>query len=362
MAFEASKTEWQELCLFFYILAEGGIWKGNRKGTSSDCTTWLPIDSVMRKEHDGERVYQITDEGVVCTVHEEAILVARTLFGEAAQKIMDAVKKSEGDEVESPEGVEEFLDWLCIFDLQPQTQDRTDLRIRFKGEERYVGLIIRTRMGRMSPLLDGGRSANLKLELLGRKMSNPEICNINSVEKGDNTVAERIHYIEYLGGTLKYCEVAEKIFRSNLAMIDLQFGRILACMVRYFHEENISSIKELTEWVECSNPLKVREEAIVKNGFYRYKVKQFLMALLSGMRAGKIYTGECSMIEGLLLLLPDGKVLCYRKDHTDDLANFLYENTRLEKGVLEKDKYGELVKENGKYYFRLNVKVGFTKR
>jgi len=34
----------------------------------------------------------------------------------------------------------------------------------------------------------------------------------------------------------------------------------------------------------------------------------------------------------------------------------------LEKGSVDKDKYGFLEKENGVYYFRLNVKIGLTKK
>lgn len=42
--------------------------------------------------------------------------------------------------------------------------------------------------------------------------------------------------------------------------------------------------------------------------------------------------------------------------------DFLYLNTRLEKGSLDKDKYGFLERENGVYYFKLNVKIGLVKR
>ena len=41
---------------------------------------------------------------------------------------------------------------------------------------------------------------------------------------------------------------------------------------------------------------------------------------------------------------------------------FLFRNTRLEKGSLDKDKYGFLEKENGVYYFKLNAKIGLVKR
>ena len=44
------------------------------------------------------------------------------------------------------------------------------------------------------------------------------------------------------------------------------------------------------------------------------------------------------------------------------MEDFLFRNSRLEKGSFDKDKYGFLEKENGTYYFKLNAKIGLTKR
>ena len=44
------------------------------------------------------------------------------------------------------------------------------------------------------------------------------------------------------------------------------------------------------------------------------------------------------------------------------MEDFLFLNTRLEKGSPAKDKYGFLERENGVYYFKLNAKIGLVKR
>lgn len=43
-------------------------------------------------------------------------------------------------------------------------------------------------------------------------------------------------------------------------------------------------------------------------------------------------------------------------------ADFLFVNSRFEKSSTEKDKYGYLERENGVYYFKLNLKIGLLKR
>ncbi len=67
-------------------------------------------------------------------------------------------------------------------------------------------------------------------------------------------------------------------------------------------------------------------------------------------------------MEGILLIDGNGEVLCYHKVEKKAFEDFLYLNTRLEKGSVDKDKYGFLERENGVYYFKLNVKIGLVKR
>ena len=86
------------------------------------------------------------------------------------------------------------------------------------------------------------------------------------------------------------------------------------------------------------------------------------MALALGMRPAKIYNGQDSAVEGILLMDGSGNVLCYHKSEKQMMEDFLFWNSRLEKGSLDKDKYGFLEKENGTYYFKLNAKIGLTKR
>ena len=229
--------------------------------------------------------------------------------------------------------------------MEAKTEDRTDFSIAFWHPEAPLrGFNVRSRLGVMNPLLDGGRAANLKLEQSGVKFATPTVNKINALPESPNEVAERMMMIERLGGVLKYSDVADRVFRSNLLMIDLHFPRVLTEMVRIMHLDGISRISELT------------------HKFYEFKMKQFLMALALGMRPAKIYNGLDSAVEGILLVGGSGEVLCYHKSEKQVMEDFLFQNTRLEKGSLEKDKYGFLERENGVYYFKLNAKIGLVKR
>lgn len=161
---------------------------------------------------------------------------------------------------------------------------------------------------------------------------------------------------------LKYNDVADKVFRSNLCMIDLHFPRMLGEMLRVMHLDGISKVSDLTEAIKQINPLKIKDELIHKHSYYEYKMKQFLMALALGMRPAKIFNGIDSAISGFLFVNGNGEVLCYQKADRQVFADFLFVNSRFEKSSTEKDKYGYLERENGVYYFKLNLKIGLLKR
>ena len=128
------------------------------------------------------------------------------------------------------------------------------------------------------------------------------------------------------------------------------------------HLEGITRVSELVEYIKQLNPLKIKDELINKHHYYEYKMKEFLMALALGMRPAKMYTGVDSAVAGFLLVDGSGEVIAYQKADRQTFADFLYNNTRLEKGPTAKDKYGYLEKENGVHYFKLNLKIGLAKR
>lgn len=358
----ATRREWSELYTFFTILAQGGLAAGTAEGTEG---AWLPVALVQRQEHDGPRRYLIGPEEIRIQGSEMDERIPREDFATVAQMILDTLAAVHDDEVEAPEGVEGFLDAVRIYDLEAVTDDRTDLYVAFYHPETpLVGLRIYSRLCATDPLLDGGRTANLKMEQTGIRFSQPAVYKINYIENPDNPaeVARRMLYIESMGGIFKYSDVCDRVFRSNLHMIDLHFPRVLCEMLRIFHLDQISRIDELTALIEERNPLKIKDELIHKHGFYRHKMKQFLVALALGLRPAKIYTGRDSAVSGILMVGADGRITVYHKADKDVFGDYLFTHTRLEKGLPDKDKYGYLERENKLYYFKLNLKIGFVRR
>lgn len=361
MSFEATKKEWSELYSFFRLLADGLVFAGTSEGKKNreQC---FPVAMIQREEHDGTRRYIVEGSQIHITGDKIDVKVPRKKFDEIAGVIWESMKCSVDEPVESPGGVEEFLDDISLYDLEARTDDRTDYQIAFWDVNApLTGFGVRSRIGMMNPLLDGGRTANLKFELTGAKFAVPTINKVNALET-PNGIADRILMIERLGGILKYADVADKVFRSNLQMIDLHFPRLTAEMLRTMYLDGITRVSELTARMKELNPLKIKEELINKHCFYDYKIKQFLLILALGMRPAKLYNGTDSAVSGYILVNGNGELLCYQKSQKEVFQDFLFNNTRLEKGSPEKNKYGFLERENGTYYLKLNLKIGLLKR
>ena len=215
MAFEATKREWGELYAFFRLLADGYVYAGTPEVKKNEAQR-LPVAMIQREEHDGTRRYIIESEENIHICGEKIDkLVAREDFSAVAELILSAVKASRENDVMSPDGVEEFLDDVAIFDLEAKSDVRTDFYVAFySAEAPLTGFCVRSRLSSMFPLLDGGRTANLKFEQTGIKFATPTVNKINAFGEEDD-VAGRMLMIERLGGVLKYSDVNVKVYRSN---------------------------------------------------------------------------------------------------------------------------------------------------
>ena len=360
MAFEATKESGRTELYTFFACSQMDMLYAGTFGRKRNESLRIPVAMVQREEHDGTRRYIVEKDTIHIGKGENMDKrIPREDFDTVAALVLDSVRQSREDEVTSADGVEEFLDEIALFDLEAKTDDRTDFSVAFYSTEAPLSAFsVSSRLGMMIPLLDGGRSANFKFEQTGVKFAVPTVNKINAEGEEDDVIS-RMLMIERLGGNLKYNDVADKIFEAIFSMIDLHMGRLLAEMTRLMWLDGITKVSELTEEVKKLNPLKIKDELINKHGFYEYKVKELLLALAAGMRPAKLYNGTDSAIAGFLLVTGDGQVICYQRAFRQTFADFLFYNTRLEKGSTEKDKYGYLERENGVYYFKLNLKIDY---
>lgn len=388
--FTISRKEWVELVALMKVMSKPKLAWSNNKGLPIKGRT-ARLECIQRKELNGFRTYRRieveTEEGKaeVIEITNADTQQRRTVDAElwadaanhAAELLRTAPSSAEGcgdAMLEVDDAMEAFLDDIEMQSIGGISEGPWHILLGINGQKTAVTGVL-NRLGNVTTrLLDGGRAANLKLLQTGTRFAQPMAQKVNyegeelleqsnhSTEAISRVVRDRMVMIERMGSSLKYDDVADKVFRCNLAMIDLHMGRLLTEMVRMSYLEDIVRIDELLQRINEENPLKVKQELIDKHHYYEHKLRQLLFACLGGMRPAKIFTGIDNLPAYFLLLTPDGTPVLFDASDRDLLSRFLQLNSRLERGSLAKDHYGVLERENNQYFFKLNLKISLTKR
>ena len=173
----------------------------------------------------GERRYTVEETDIHVEGEQVDERFPRGDFGTVAAMILDTLKpgtERRGGGTRS--GWRAFSDALKIYDMEARTDDRTDFYITFHDSSfPPVGFRIYSRLCAMMPLLDGGRTAESEIRA-GRYPFLPTGGQQNQLYgrpgQSERRWARRMLYIESMGGVLKYNDVADKVFRSNLSVHD----------------------------------------------------------------------------------------------------------------------------------------------
>lgn len=353
---EATRREANELYTLFSLLANGTVGRANALGKSDG---EIPIAAVRRQEHDGKRLYKIEEKEVHVRGAEMNARFPREDFAAAAEWLFSRLKQQGSETIDITE-LEGFLDALAIYDMEAQTDDRTDLHLAlWSPDAPLTGMRLHSRLCSNPPLFVGGRGANIKFEQSGVRFSGPAVSKINHTDQPENVaeVARRILYIQSQGGILRYSDVADRVFRSNLLMLDTNLPRIIAAMLMALHLDGTNRLSELAKMLDEKNPLKMKEELLQKHGFYQYKLRQLLLASAWGLRPGVIWNGRASAVGGYLMTDENGTLSAFLRADEQTFSDYLLSHARLAKTLPDEDKYGYLERENGNYYLKLNLKI-----
>ena len=95
--------------------------------------------------------------------------------------------------------------------------------------------------------------------------------------------------------------------------------------------------------------------------FYEYKLKRLLNDMALGMTAAKVWNGLFDASGGYLVVKEDGDLLCYHIYNRNQFDDYLISNTQLLNPSTTRMNCGEVYKENGKLFIKLNLQIRFLK-
>jgi len=199
-----------------------------------------------------------------------------------------------------------------------------------------------------SPLLSGNTNFIFEIHIL--KLKNSDIDNLNSLP-----VSEKINLIYKRGGLIKFKSIENKIFGSNLILIESYLPQILAETIICACKYNTIMLSQILKLLEQINPLGVPCMGDIK--FYTYKIKELLRHLILGMQPKKIWCGEPDVYDHYPIM-KDADEILYYTDNINKFIEIVMQNTKLQfpDSVINPS---SIYVENEKFYIKLNLQLNF---
>ena len=350
-----NKGDWSELYVLLYLLGRRKLYTAdeNLNRLNEFC---FPIKKIMRNDTPRKNVDFILEDIDRVEIYLNSKLTRKMTsweFIKEANILFHNILIGRGS-FDIPHA-EHFLNEIQLERLAAPSTDITDITMELhdtnSGIDQIMGFSIKSYIGGAPTLLNASGATNFVFQVFG--LNDIQMNEINSIDSRTK-IMDRVRAISECGGSMRYIKLANNIFSGNLMMIDSRMEELLAELLLYSYSANELDCRRIIEYLEIKNPLKYP-----RNGMYLHKFKQFLCAKALGMEPSSEWSGEDDANGGYIVAKSDGEVLAYHLYNRDRFKQYLYENTKLERGSTSRHGYATLYKENGKMYINLNLQIRF---
>jgi len=352
-----NKGEWSEIYALFKLLGDKQLFGGDGDLKKVE-ELFYPIIKIIRNESGGQYEYEINGDLVIISGGKEHLRIPVKTFTEQASNLLAKIKSEKGT-FSLPE-VEAFMTSINCQTLKAKSTSKTDIRIVIHDQKinqtAELGFSIKSQVGNDSTILNAGKTTNFIFQVLGYNPTDFDIKKINEIES-KSKIKDRIEAIIKQGGKFKFINLENSIFKNNLVLIDSLLPNIVAEIVKTFYTTTLSSIKDLTEFINNKNPLEF--DIQYAHSFYDYKIKRFLTDVALGMTPSKVWNGIYDATGGYLIVKENGDVLCYHIYNRNQFEDYLFANTKLETASSTRHDFGKLYEVDGQFYFNLNLQIRF---
>jgi len=207
---------------------------------------------------------------------------------------------------------------------------------------------IKSSLGSPATLLNASNNTNFIYEITN---IDDNIMNQNNLINTRTKLLDRCNLLLNNNAKINFVKVQSDIFDYNLKLIDSNLDKILADILLLSYQNNEKDIKKLLNLISSNN-----DEYI----FHKKKISDFANAVTFGMRAGEKWNGINEVNGGIILVTKTGEVYLLDLVYFEDVVNkYLIDNIKLDSPSSSRYKMFDIYKENGKYYFKLNLQVRF---
>ena len=360
MAITGNKGEWSEIYTLFRLLGEGKVHAGD--ANLNKLNLYYPILNIIREESKRYE-YKPNQDTHIVVIDEEGHEFARISmdkFMSESVSLLNAIKETNQRAFAVP-SAECFMGKIGCSKLKAPSRDKADIHIVIHDLRTnmtpMLGFSIKSQLGSASTLLNATEATNIRYQIVGKKMSDAELLEINNIEDH----LPRMKALLDRGYKLQYSDIEHKTFKNNLLFLDTCMPEVIAkCLICDSMPNSTSRIKDSVEVVAEQNPFGFTGSDVV--AFYEHKMKVLLLDAALGMTPAKEWKGRYDANGGYLVVRRDGEIVCYHFYNRNDVEDYLYNNTRFERGSRSRHHFGSLYRgDDGKVYIKLNLQIRFSK-
>ena len=360
MALSGNKGEWSEIYTLFKLLGDGKVHAGD--ADMNKLELYYPILNIIREESKRYEYRPNTDQHIVVIDEDghEYARISMNRFVQESESLLAEIKSGGSRSFEIPAS-EAFMNEIGCTLLKAPSSDKADIHIVIHDLRTNMtpnlGFSIKSQLGSASTLLNAGLPTNILYKIEGVSLSDEDITSINSIKDH----LPRMKEIVDRGGRFVYSDVEHQTFKNNLLFLDSCMPEFIAeCLVVDSMPNATSMIKGAVEMVAAKIPFGFTGNDIV--AFYEHKMKVLLLDAALGMTPSKEWKGRYDANGGYLVVRKDGEIVCYHFYNRNDVEDYLYHNTRFERGSRARHNFGSLFREeDGDVYIRLNLQIRFKK-
>ena len=356
-----NKGEWSELYAFFKLAADGKLYAADAN-TNKIESIYYDILKLIRSQKDGKWSYVRNGNIKVVfeSTGEEIAVIPISEFKEKAELLLASIKaaKDKNGSFEVPE-IENFANRIKCNTPKAKSIDKEDITLVIHdvktGSTPTLGFSIKSQLGSPSTLLNASGATNFLYELKGRKMTVEEIETFDGL-KG---YKRKFEFLDTLGVSLKFYKIENKIFQSNLMLIDTFMPDIVAYMIEMHFRKKAVKVEDLTKLCAVKNICNV--ETNDNYVYYSFKIKELLTGVALGMMPNTPWKGNYAATGGYIIVRDDGDVLCYHIYNRNEFREYLFNNTKFDTPGSTKHNYGYIEEKDGKQVLKLNFQIRFIK-
>jgi len=352
-----NKGEWTELFTFVKILLEQKLVLSDKDLNSTG--DYFKIDKITTENLDLEFI-PLSDIKIKSintkTKEESEIDISNIINTTSLSNILQKIKEGTRTfEINNFEIIQNALGFSIVKGGTSKQKADIVLDITHKTfVKKNEGFGIKSYIGAKPTLLNASGNTNFMFEIIG--LDSTKISEINQIST-KTKLKDRIEAIIENGGSFRYLKAEKDTMNYNLKMVDSILPEIIGYMLIAFYGDRISKVSDIVEHLSQNTDILTSLDIDDKTMLIS-KLKKFLVDILLGFFAGTKWNGSYES-NGTIVVKENGDLRTFHIINLDNLKEYLFENIKLDTPSSSRHKFGTVIQDKTKNYFKLNLQLRF---